>query len=120
MIELAIVLPILILLVFGVIDFGIGYNHNVELRGAVREGARALALNASETAAQAEDAVKSAAYGLDRPSISFPSNPVTCGPGDGARGKSAQITATYPVKYILPFLPVGTSMSVTGVMRCET
>ena len=119
MIELAIVLPILILLVFGVIDFGIGYNHNVELRGAVREGARSLALNANETATQAEATVTSAAFGLDRSQISF-SNIVTCNTSDGTAGKSAQITATYPVKYILPFLPIGTSMSVTGVMRCGT
>src|SRR3954454_3432214 len=36
-IEFALVLPLLIMLVFGIIEFGRGYNAKIELTGAVRE-----------------------------------------------------------------------------------
>src|SRR5713101_8221634 len=48
-VELALVLPILLLIVFGIINFGWQYNYTVELRGAIREGARALSLGACAT-----------------------------------------------------------------------
>jgi Flp pilus assembly protein TadG len=125
--ELAIVLPILILLVFGIVAFGRGYNANVELRGAGREGARALALGATGT--QAESKVQSGAPGLSSGSgITFPAtnpdgttNPTTCGTGDGVSGKNAEITANYQLSYTIPLLSSGTwPIQVTGVMRCET
>jgi hypothetical protein len=40
MVELAIILPIFLLLVFGVIEFGITYNNLITLRQGTREGAR--------------------------------------------------------------------------------
>jgi len=40
MVELAIILPIFLLLVFGVIQFGITYNNLITLRQGTREGAR--------------------------------------------------------------------------------
>jgi len=40
MVELAIALPILMLLVFGTIEFGIAYNDQITLRQGVREAAR--------------------------------------------------------------------------------
>src|SRR6478752_9850327 len=40
MVELAIILPIFLLLVFGVIQFGITYNNLITLRQGTREAAR--------------------------------------------------------------------------------
>ena len=40
MVELAIALPILLLLMFGMIEFGIAYNDDIALRQGVREAAR--------------------------------------------------------------------------------
>jgi Flp pilus assembly protein TadG len=45
MTEFAIVLPVLCLLLFGVIQFGILYNNYVTLTDAVRAGARKAAVN---------------------------------------------------------------------------
>ena len=39
-IEFAIVAPLLLLLVFGIIEFGLTLNHDVDLTNGVREGAR--------------------------------------------------------------------------------
>ncbi|MBV8560377.1 MAG: pilus assembly protein [Acidimicrobiia bacterium] len=40
LVEFALILPVLILLVFGVIEFGTTYNNYLALRGGVRDGAR--------------------------------------------------------------------------------
>ncbi len=43
-VEFALVLPVLLLLVFGLIDFSRAFNAHVSLSGAAREGARATAM----------------------------------------------------------------------------
>ena len=40
MVELAIVLPLFVLLIFGVIEFGMVYNNDISLRQGAREAAR--------------------------------------------------------------------------------
>ena len=109
--EFVLVLPILLLLVFGIIEFGRGYNAKIELTGAVREGARALALG--QTAEEAEQAVIDAAPSLDpAPLVTVDAE---C-PNDDDR---AILTATYDVVYSVPFASSGTwTLAATGVMRC--
>ena len=46
-VEFALVLPFLLLLVFGLVDFGRAYNAKVTLTHAAREGARMLAVDAT-------------------------------------------------------------------------
>ena len=45
MVEMALVLPILILLVFGIIEYGRIYTHQLEINAAVRQGARIASVN---------------------------------------------------------------------------
>ncbi len=45
MVEFAMVLPILLVLVFGIIQFGIVFNHYLTLTDAVRAGARQAAVS---------------------------------------------------------------------------
>jgi hypothetical protein len=40
LVELAIVAPLLLLLIFGIIEFGLTLNHDINLTNGVREGAR--------------------------------------------------------------------------------
>ena len=61
-VEFALVLPVLVLFVFGIIEFGRAYNARIELTSAVREGARALALGGDPAAATT--ATRTAAPGL--------------------------------------------------------
>ena len=44
MVEFAIVLPVLLLILLGIIEFGRAYNAQVSIQAAAREGARELAL----------------------------------------------------------------------------
>jgi Flp pilus assembly protein TadG len=109
-VEFAILLPVLVMLVFGIIEFGRGYNAKVELTGAVREGARALALgetNAAEVVANAAPNLSPA------PSVST----VPC--PSGSTTGNAEVTATYDLTYTIPLVGSGTwPLTVTGVMRC--
>ncbi|WDF32628.1 pilus assembly protein [Arthrobacter agilis] len=50
-VELALVLPILILLMFGIIEVGRAYNAQVTLTSAAREGVRVVAIGKNDSAA---------------------------------------------------------------------
>jgi Flp pilus assembly protein TadG len=111
-VELALILPILLMLVAGIVFFGLAYNAKIELSGAVREGARKLALGGTLT--DAETAVQSAAPSLG--ALSFPSLPTTCGTG----ATDASISASYVMSYSIPFFGSGSwTIKATGVMKCE-
>ena len=110
-VELAIVLPILVLLLFGIIEFGRGYNAKVELTAAVREGARAAALSTGDPVV----ATKDAAPGLDTTTIVV--TVVEACPSTGIG--NASVRATYPFTYAIPFFGTRTvTVNATGVMRC--
>ncbi len=44
MVEFAIILPLLLMLLMGIIEFGRAYNTQISIQAAAREGARELAL----------------------------------------------------------------------------
>src|SRR5262245_38889036 len=52
-VEMALLLPLLLLLVFGIIDFGRMLNAQITVTEAAREGARAAVIENSRAAAQA-------------------------------------------------------------------
>lgn len=110
-VELALLLPILLMLVTGIIFFGLAYNAKIELSGAVREGARKLALGG--TVADAETAVQASAPSL---AVTFPTAPTDCTGG----AANASITGSYDMQYTIPFFGSGTwTIQARGVMRCE-
>jgi Flp pilus assembly protein TadG len=114
-VEFAIVLPLLLLLVFGIIEFGRGYNVKVQLTSSVREGARELALGRSP--AQARQAVRDAAPGLS-PAISDGDISITPCPANGGEG-DATVRISYDLQALTPLVPTGEiQIDVTGVMRC--
>ena len=65
-VEFAIILPILIMLIFGIIQFGIAYNKYVSVAHAVREGARLAAVGLYEDPGfDFEQAVRDSAPTID-------------------------------------------------------
>lgn len=110
LVEFALILPILVLFVFGIIEFGRAYSARIELTGAVREGARAVALGDDGTAA-----TKAGAPGLPPAGITVTSNSCA-GP---TPPPNATVSASYPFEYTIPLLRTGTwTLTATGVMRC--
>lgn len=109
-VELALVLPILVLLIFGIIEFGRGYNAKVSLQGAVREGARVLALDSGDPVTTTIDGA---------PSLNLLPTHVALSTADCVAGEQVSVTATYPFEYNIPLFGSATqTISATGVMRC--
>jgi Flp pilus assembly protein TadG len=110
MVELALVLPLLIILLVGIFDFGQFYNGQIAIQAAAREGARALALG--EDSAAVEQAVKDAA---DDQTIEVDQS--GCDPSDP--DKPATVTVTGSYTFTIPFLEIGQkTYNAKASMRC--
>jgi Flp pilus assembly protein TadG len=101
MVEFAIVAPILLVLVFGIIQFGILFNNYLTLTDAVRAGARQAAVSriVADPVGAAEARVRSAASGslkdADLDVTVTPYDPQS-GQAKFAQGGDVTVTATYP------------------------
>jgi Flp pilus assembly protein TadG len=111
-VEFAILAPLLIMLLLGIMEFGRAYNVQVSLSNAAREGVRVMAISNDQTAAKS--AAKNAAVALN-PQLAdtnFTFSPATCTSG-------AQMSVT--IKYTLSTL-TGIAgpfpMQGVGVMVC--
>jgi Flp pilus assembly protein TadG len=92
MVELAIVLPVLVVLLFGIVQFGIAFNNYVTLTDAVRAGARAgaVARNDSNPSNDAVNAVLNSATNLNQSNLNVSVN------STWAPGSDLTVSATYP------------------------
>lgn len=97
MVEFALVVPLLLVLVFAVLQFGAVYNDYITLTDATRAGARTAAVSrhSATPGADAEDSVRNSAADIDEP----------CGGGSGLcvsvasaweHGDDVTVSATYP------------------------
>jgi Flp pilus assembly protein TadG len=124
-VEFALVLPILLLLVFGIIDFGRALNAQLTITQAAREGVRLAALGypAAEVQARAD----AAAPELSGVSVTIAAS---CPPGAGPTA-DAQVNVSYSFSFITPVGAIagifggggfGSPIILTaqGVMPCET
>ncbi len=95
LVEFALVIPWLILLVVGVMEFGLILNQYMVVAEAAREGARSAALGGDD--ATVTGVVKGAvpSPGMDSNQIK-----VTVVPATRTRGNSVTVTVTYPLKTI--------------------
>jgi Flp pilus assembly protein TadG len=134
-VEFALLLPLLVLLVFGMIDFGRAINAQITITQAAREGARVLALPGGTTVGSDGqpayvDRAVAAGIGLgltassitDLPDTS-PSPETGCPSGAGSTGDDAVVKVTYQFTFITPVGAIfGSTKTLTaeGVMPCET
>ncbi len=94
MAEFALVLPLLAVLLFGVIQFGIAFNNYLAVTDAVRAGARkaAVSRHQADPVGVTKQAVLAAAADLDTSKLDVA---VTATPG-WQTGADAKVTASYP------------------------
>lgn len=100
MVEFVIIAPVLLMIVFGIIQFGILFNNYLTLTDAVRNGARQAAVSrtAAHPVKSATDRVKAAASDLNIANLTIeviPRDPVT-GAQDWVQGGDVTVSATYP------------------------
>lgn len=110
LVEFALVLSLLVMITFGIIEFGRAYNAQITLTHATREGVRVLAITGDES--KAADTTRDAAASLSPSSISVSTD--ACIPGYPTR-----VYATYPLTYDIPFFGSATiTLDAEAVMRC--
>jgi Flp pilus assembly protein TadG len=119
-VEFALLLPLLVLLVFGIIDFGRAINAQITITQAAREGARALSLSGGQATYQTRST--NAAIGLNTSKLTI-TEVHGCQPGDAANGVDADVKVTYSFSFITPIGSIfGSTKTLTaeGVIPCET
>jgi Flp pilus assembly protein TadG len=99
-VEMALLLPVLLVLVFGIIDFGRALNEQITLTSAAREGARLAALGQSN--------VVSRTQGAAAPLTSVSVNVTACAAGSTG---DATVVATHTFTFITP---VGRLITLLG------
>ncbi len=120
-VEFALVLPILLLLVFGIIDFGRAYHAQVTLTHGAREGVRVVAFGGTQADVQARlDAGALTPGALGPVSIS---SVVTCGTGDAELVLVEKFNFITPLPGLASFYGgsiADSTADLTGkaVMRC--
>jgi Flp pilus assembly protein TadG len=121
-VEFALLLPLLMLIICGIIDFGRALNAQITLTQAARQGARLAALGSANVSSQTQ----SAATGLSNVTVT-----VTTCPSGATAGTDATVKVSYPFTFITPVSAVaklfsgsgfgsGLTLTATGVMACET
>ena len=92
MVEFALVIPIFLMLLLGILQFGIIFNNYITLTDAARAGSRVAAVSRLEACpgCEAESAVKDAAGGLDKAKVEVLVD------STWAPGEQVTVTAKYP------------------------
>jgi Flp pilus assembly protein TadG len=93
--EFALVVPIFLLILFAIVDFGMGFHSWITVTNSAREGARLGTVHATET--QIVDRVKSTADTLDDSNLT-----VSVTNANGAPGESVVVDVSYQYDLITP------------------
>jgi Flp pilus assembly protein TadG len=122
-VEFAFIVPLLILLVLGIAEFGHAFQVQGTLSAAAREGVRAMALRNDPVDARA--VARNAASSLDpgvtdtQIKIQIVGSTATTCPTIGAGNTAVRLTVTYPMPFLTGFFGTGITLTGTGVMRCN-
>jgi len=118
MTEFAFVLPILLVVLFGIIQFGIIYNNYVTLTDAARAASRkgAVSRSSSDPEGDCESKGYAAGANLKNPGTDFV---VTCS-SDWSAGSDVTVTATYPYDIkLLDWVVASGTLNTTMKERVE-
>lgn len=118
LVETALILPVLLLILTGIIDFGLLFNNYLVVSNASREGARRVAVGNTDD--QITAAVKAVAASLDAAKLT-----ITILPDQDSRatGDAATVTVQYEYSMITPIVaaivPGPIQLKTSTTMRCE-
>ena len=113
LVEFSMVMPIMLLLLFSLVDFGRAFYSWLLITNAAREGARVAATQLPLTDVEAR--VYGAASALDATSITISTTNV-----QGARGSTVEVDLTYSFSFVTPIgdlaaLVGGSSISAPAI-----
>ncbi len=108
-VEFALVVPILFMLLFGIIQFGIAFGNQLAITHAAREGARLAAVGAYD-----ESSVRGRAYPVS------PTAVILSYPNGNSHGQPVEVRIEYDMIISIPFFGVrNLPLSSTAQMRLE-
>lgn len=117
--EFAVIVPVFLIVVFGVVDFSLGLKAWLTVSNASREAARILVVG--QTCAQVTNQTKTVAASLNPP-VTVTITPGSC---TGVTGDSMSVTVSYQYKSVTPLghltqlLTGPITLSSTSTMRHE-
>jgi Flp pilus assembly protein TadG len=111
-VEFALIAPVLLALITGIVEFANVYNAQISVTQAAREAARTMAIKNNQTDAKA--AAVAGAPGLNSSAFVYAFTPTACSPDT-----TANVTITYTAATLTGLF--GSSVTLTGVgaMRCN-
>jgi Flp pilus assembly protein TadG len=112
-VEFALILPVLILLIVGMLEFSRAYNAQLSLTNAAREGARVMAVHNS--AALARTAAIGAGVALE-PALT--SGDITVTPATCTSTGTVKVTIDYDLELMTGFFGATIPLTGIGVMLC--
>lgn len=111
-VEFALVAPVLLALVAGIVEFSYAYNLQISLTQAAREAARTMAIEDDQDAAAL--AAAAGAPGLNSGSFAYSFSPDSC-----SADETMTVTITYPAATLTSIFGKTVTVTGTGAMRCE-
>jgi Flp pilus assembly pilin Flp len=130
-VEFALLLPLLLLILTGVIEFGRVWSQYQTFQGAARQGARCAAVKGEGSTCSITEEITSAtpfapAFGAGGPSVTVDGAPRPNGclpglPADGGDlGKDVTVSWVQPFEINIAFWEATTvDTTISGVFRCE-
>lgn len=110
-VELALVAPIFLALVVGIVEFSHAYNLQISVTQAAREAAREMAIEDDQDAAAA--AAAAGAPGLNSDSFAYSFSPASC-----AEDENITVSITYPAATLTGVFGSTVTLTGLGAMRC--
>lgn len=118
-VEFALVVPWLVLMLVGIIEFGLVLNQYMVMTAAAREGARSAALGADDRAVTGVVKAAISSQNIDKSIVLVEINPSNA----RLRGNSVSVTVSYPLKTVTNVMNVFFSETPTiqgsATMRIE-
>lgn len=108
--EFALVLPLLLMILFAIIEFGYAYNVQISVTHAAREAARTMAITQDWT--DARNAAVASSPSLSPTSLQFPPAPAC------VTGAPVEVVLTYPFPGLTGLLPSGIDVTGKAAMQC--
>lgn len=110
-VEFALVAPVLLALVGGIVEFSHAYNLQISVTQAAREAAREMAISDDQSAAAV--AAAAGAPGLNTGSFTYAFVPGAC-----SDGETMTVTITYPASTLTGIFGSTVTLTGVGAMRC--
>jgi len=120
-VEFALVAPLLIALLLGIVAFGHAFHVQSVLSNAARDAVRIVSLSNASNEPDPHTVAREAAISSAQPSVGLTQEHIdiseACGPADGATSDSATVTITYPLELLGGIGNI--TLTGKGTMRCN-